>query len=506
MVLQIVRDKLALAHEVQGTRQQEFKMDAVYLAMIAGSGTILGALIPIWAPKITSNGMAFSFALTAGVMLTVSALTIGPAVIGGQDKKLSTTPMRDLYLDLMWFLLGGLVYFFLRYTLYPPPAEDIILEQLKAEEEQNLSEGQHLLPKQPGSSSSEEQENEHEPRGDVSSIEKDLKEKNKRKNKSRTSSSTAANIKKQDRVVYASPDVRLMSDGLESPMAGNTNTANTMMTSGENPQDVPVASTNESDVDDIEKGTPEKKINAGTRTSAAAASSSTVVNRRMVSAGAEGEQASSSSTFLVQPWRSKQLTMEHVDGFAVRDRHDGEATDSKSTVAETIVLQQRSWRLALLMFVSLLAHNFPEGLAVAAGGQLSDKVGATVAAAVFFHNIPEGLAIAVPCLAAFPDRPWLAFSLASASGLAEPVGALISIFCIQEVQVPVSLVLAFAAGLMCALSMFELLPEAMLQEKRGFGPSCGPCVGFLPGPVVVSGLAAGVVMMVSTEVLMNQVA
>ncbi|GAX20570.1 hypothetical protein FisN_3Hh580 [Fistulifera solaris] len=89
---------------------------------------------------------------------------------------------------------------------------------------------------------------------------------------------------------------------------------------------------------------------------------------------------------------------------------------------------QRAWRVALLLFLSLLVHNFPEGLAVAASTLHSPQLGITTTIAIALHNIPEGIAVAVPCLAARPSAPWMAFVLASASGLAEPAGAVVALW------------------------------------------------------------------------------
>mmetsp|Transcript_32422 Transcript_32422/g.48318 ORF Transcript_32422/g.48318 Transcript_32422/m.48318 type:complete len:333 (-) Transcript_32422:289-1287(-) len=71
--------------------------------------------------------------------------------------------------------------------------------------------------------------------------------------------------------------------------------------------------------------------------------------------------------------------------------------------------QKRAWRLAMLLFLSLLLHNFPEGLAVAASALESPSLGLTVTIGIMIHNIPEGIAIAIPCLAARPQSPWLSF-------------------------------------------------------------------------------------------------
>jgi len=53
---------------------------------------------------------------------------------------------------------------------------------------------------------------------------------------------------------------------------------------------------------------------------------------------------------------------------------------------------RRANRVAMLLFFSLLIHNFPEGLAVAASALESDQLGLTVTVGIMIHNIPEGIA------------------------------------------------------------------------------------------------------------------
>ena len=95
---------------------------------------------------------------------------------------------------------------------------------------------------------------------------------------------------------------------------------------------------------------------------------------------------------------------------------------------------RRANRVTMLLFFSLLLHNFPEGLAVAASALESDKLGMTVTIGIMIHNIPEGIAIAIPCLKARPDSPFLSFILASVSGLAEPAGAFVSLVFLRVVE------------------------------------------------------------------------
>jgi len=148
--------------------------------------------------------------------------------------------------------------------------------------------------------------------------------------------------------------------------------------------------------------------------------------------------------------------------------------------------QRRAWRVAMLLFVSLLIHNFPEGLAVAASSVQSTKLGLAVTFGIMIHNIPEGIAIAMPCLAARPDRPWLAFLLASGSGLAEPLGAAVALLVLRNSQevLPMENVLSFVAGIMIMVALCELFPEAKRHDaKMYFG----------------AGTVTGILIMTATE-------
>ncbi|KAL3781597.1 hypothetical protein HJC23_007117 [Cyclotella cryptica] len=161
---------------------------------------------------------------------------------------------------------------------------------------------------------------------------------------------------------------------------------------------------------------------------------------------------------------------------------------------------RRANRVAMLLFFSLLIHNFPEGLAVAASALESDQLGLTVTVGIMIHNIPEGIAIAIPCLKARPDSPWLSFVLASVSGLAEPAGAFLSLVVLRGSNGNVfggegSLenVLAFVAGIMITVSILELLPEA----KRHASENAAGMKAYY------SGIIVGFVVMVATELGMS---
>merc|ERR1719487_563950 len=92
----------------------------------------------------------------------------------------------------------------------------------------------------------------------------------------------------------------------------------------------------------------------------------------------------------------------------------------------TLRSSERQKRLAAVLMLSLTAHNFPEGFAVAVSSLESQSLGFVVMLAIAMHNIPEGIAIAVPVLASTKSRKqalWMSFL----SGMAEPVGAVVAL-------------------------------------------------------------------------------
>ncbi len=122
-------------------------------------------------------------------------------------------------------------------------------------------------------------------------------------------------------------------------------------------------------------------------------------------------------------------------------------------------------RTGLLVALTIAIHNFPEGIAtfMAALGSLDVAIPITVAIAI--HNIPEGIAVAVPIYHSTGSKK-KAFWLSFASGLAEPVGALLAyLFLLQYWSHTMNgIIFAVVAGIMVFISLDELLPSA---EKYG---------------------------------------
>merc|ERR1719321_2149648 len=144
--------------------------------------------------------------------------------------------------------------------------------------------------------------------------------------------------------------------------------------------------------------------------------------------------------------------------------HDHSHDVEKQTLlkkSDAEVSEARNWRLGVLMLVVLTAHNFPEGLAVAASAMDSKRMGILVAVAIAAHNIPEGIVIAVPVYAASKSRK-TAILWALGSGLTEPLGALVAVVLLRPVLTDAILegTLCVVAGMMFAVSFIELFPAA----------------------------------------------
>ncbi len=118
-------------------------------------------------------------------------------------------------------------------------------------------------------------------------------------------------------------------------------------------------------------------------------------------------------------------------------------------------------RSAFLFATAIAIHNFPEGIATVAAAFDNIEIAASVALAVAIHNIPEGIAVAVPLLYGTGQRG-KAFRMATLTGLAEPLGALVCMLLLLPFLSPVLLAILFAgvAGIMVYISFDELLPMA----------------------------------------------
>jgi ZIP family zinc transporter len=118
-------------------------------------------------------------------------------------------------------------------------------------------------------------------------------------------------------------------------------------------------------------------------------------------------------------------------------------------------------RMGLFSALAIAIHNFPEGLATFTAALSDPHLGISIAVAVAIHNIPEGIAVAVPIFYATGSRKE-AFKLSFASGLSEPLGALVGYLLLYKFfnDMIFGIIFAAVAGIMVYISLDELLPAA----------------------------------------------
>jgi len=160
-----------------------------------------------------------------------------------------------------------------------------------------------------------------------------------------------------------------------------------------------------------------------------------------------------------------QYEAEHLDSkssMAGKIGRMGQRTPSE--LADSGTLQHSSLkRTGILTALGIAIHNLPEGLAVFAGFSTGNTaLGLLVATAIALHNIPEGIAVSIPIKEATGSSK-KAFLISFASGLTEPVGALLGYLILLPFLTPslVAGLLAFAAGIMVYISLDELIPAAL---------------------------------------------
>ena len=117
--------------------------------------------------------------------------------------------------------------------------------------------------------------------------------------------------------------------------------------------------------------------------------------------------------------------------------------------------------ISMSALVGLLMHTFVDGVAIAAGFAVGPELGILVFIAVVLHKLPEGLAIASLFLAA-GQSPQRAVAAAGALGLTTLLGVAVT----SQVRPLAEYGLPLAAGVTLYVAASNLVPE--FQAKRGW--------------------------------------
>lgn len=148
-----------------------------------------------------------------------------------------------------------------------------------------------------------------------------------------------------------------------------------------------------------------------------------------------------------------------------------------------------------MLALAVTLHNIPEGMAVGVvfSGVLAQDALISLAGAfalsvgIAIQNFPEGAIISMPLLGEGITRR-RAFLYGTASGIVEPVAAVVTILLTGIIYPVLPYLLSFAAGAMIYVVVEELIPESQAGEHTNIG---------------TIGVAVGVVLMMVLDVALG---
>lgn len=136
-------------------------------------------------------------------------------------------------------------------------------------------------------------------------------------------------------------------------------------------------------------------------------------------------------------------------------------------------LAEEDLEVLVPIFLVLLVHSFPEGLAVGVAfaeldlttgipifGMTVPVIAAAMTITISIHNVPEGVAVGVP-LAGEGVSPFWMFSAAVFTSLPQPVGAVIAFAFVQLAEQFLGFGYGLAAGAMLYLVADDIVPEGL---------------------------------------------
>jgi ZIP family zinc transporter len=137
-----------------------------------------------------------------------------------------------------------------------------------------------------------------------------------------------------------------------------------------------------------------------------------------------------------------------------------------------------------MLVLAVTLHNIPEGMAVGVvfAGVMSQSTELSMAAAmalsfgIAIQNFPEGAIVSMPLKNSTRSRS-KAFAYGVASGVVEPLAAIITIFLIDILHPILPYLLSFAAGAMIYVVVEELIPESQSGKHSNVG-TIGVALGF----------------------------
>ncbi len=141
-----------------------------------------------------------------------------------------------------------------------------------------------------------------------------------------------------------------------------------------------------------------------------------------------------------------------------------------------------------IFIFAITLHNFPEGLAVGMGYGQSDLHKAfSLTLGIGLQDIPEGLAVGLALLSIGYSKT-ISFIGVAVSGIVETFSAIIGILAVSHIHFLLPIGLAFAAGAMFYVIIYEIIPDIQKHHHRD---------------LAVNSLFAGFILMMYLDVILG---
>jgi len=141
-------------------------------------------------------------------------------------------------------------------------------------------------------------------------------------------------------------------------------------------------------------------------------------------------------------------------------------------------------KVAFMVAIGIMIHNFPEGLVMGFGFINGDSLGLKMSLIIAIHDVPEGLAVAAPLMLSGIKGKKIIF-YAFLTALPTAVGAWIGIY-IGSISIEIlGGALAFASGVMLYVVYGEMIPESR-KLWAGTTSTLGILLGMIVGLVMTN--------------------
>ncbi len=170
----------------------------------------------------------------------------------------------------------------------------------------------------------------------------------------------------------------------------------------------------------------------------------------------------------------RELAELHHETAILQAQQSGDSAKTQPNNSES---RKRMLKAGLIMLVAIALHNFPEGMAIGAGGMASTTTGILIAVMIAVHNIPEGMAISAP-LASGGVGAWKTIGLTTLAGAATVIGAALGLLVGGLGLIATGICMGLAGGAMLYVTFCEILPQATLMEE-GRVPAVSMLVGIV---------------------------